>query len=127
MLVVEQDEDLTVIVVKGALDPVAASALAAELSGAESQPFKRVIVSLERCSAFSDRALSVLTDADKQLKSRFLVVVPRREAGRKILETRGIVDNASTCSNMDEARTLTTGATPEVATTPREDFALCLC
>lgn len=110
MLVVEQDEDLTVIVVKGALDPVSASALAAEISGAESRPSKRVIVSLERCSNFSDVALRILSDAEKQLKSRFLVVVPRREVGRKLLETRGFCETASTCRNMHEAMTLTAAA-----------------
>lgn len=107
MLIVEQDDCESVIVVKGVLDPFAASALAAEIADAQSQRTKRVIVSLERCSRFSDVALNVLSDAKARLASRFLVIVPRAERGRKILERRGFVDDLSVCKSVQEARAMT--------------------
>lgn len=106
MLIVEHDDCESLIVVKGPLDHFAASALAAEIAGVRSQPSKRVIVSLERCSRFSDAALSVLSDAKDDLAARFLVIAPRAVRGRKILERRGFVDNLSICKSVREARAM---------------------
>lgn len=91
MLIVEHDEGRSVIVVKGNLDPFAASALQAELTGARHDGAGRVVVSLERCSRLCDAALGVLLDAKAQFASRFTVIPPRREGGRQRLRERGIV------------------------------------
>lgn len=105
VLIVEQDERTSVIVVKGALDPCAASALAAEISGARLEPSRRVIVSLERCSRFSDAALGVLSDARDRLDSRLFLIAPRRAMHRKYLERRGFL-NRFMCASVREARDL---------------------
>ncbi|GAC1307785.1 MAG: hypothetical protein NVSMB21_12250 [Vulcanimicrobiaceae bacterium] len=104
MLIVEQDESTSVIVVKGALDPFAATALSAEITDAEGCIGKRVIVSLERCSRLGDVALGVLAEAKAHLKSRLLVVAPRGERTRKRLETRGLVENLALFKSIREAR-----------------------
>jgi anti-anti-sigma factor len=106
VLVVEQDDEASVILVAGALDPVATSRLAAAITGADSASAQRVIVSLEKCSRLGPAGLGVLARAKTRLGARFLVVIPRQKKLRKMLEATGPAKRLSFCNSVQEGLTM---------------------